>query len=559
MEDKYIRRQVLPIDDAARKRVKDLVNAYSAQGQGHPYANYGDQITLQKYELCPIYTVNLRTQYDSRNVSNKQFPYKGGSIYNRRFFKTSDVKVWDYDLLSTNEFKQESESYEVPGSHHVETCGRCGGSGKVPCPTCGGSGTRQCSVCHGNGQIQRTRQEYRHTADKVYSDGHREPVYSYVNVTYYETCGNCGGDGRVNCSTCGGSTKVTCPVCEGYGKNVHCYAIDQKLYNIYVDDYFIDDKVAAVREIAEQKEKCRGRNLFHIRQNSMSKGVFSEDTQISGTLNAFIDKHALPVGGGCHILFQETDVDRIDVWWVQYTYQGKTYNGCITSGLGKERFFPETSPITELAEKWMKEANKKIGGVGTVKARKLLEKVDNLKVYGIQGNVYGLKSKVGRHLNVMYNLGNDLMFWLIALLGTPFIYNFYDTLNPVMRYAHFINDPAWRPYGWVPVVQCIIILGLLLFAKFMVNEGDHSRERHATVFGFVVKGMGMYLLIAVGIIAVLLGLNYLGLPAITAGIFWLAWQVVKIILIIIVYAIMLAYALIKWLWKLFLKLWHWIF
>ena len=36
MEDKYIRRQVLPIDDAARKRVKDLVNAYSAQGEGHP-------------------------------------------------------------------------------------------------------------------------------------------------------------------------------------------------------------------------------------------------------------------------------------------------------------------------------------------------------------------------------------------------------------------------------------------------------------------------------------------------------------------------------------------
>ena len=71
----------------------------------------------------------------------------------------------------------------------------------------------------------------------------------------------------------------------------------------------------------------------------------------------------------------------------------------------------------------------------------------------------------------------------------------------------------------MPVVQCIIILGLLLFAKFMVNEGDHSRERHATVFGFVVKGMGMYLLIAVGIIAVLLGLNYLGLPAITARIF----------------------------------------
>ena len=335
MEDKYIRRQVLPIDDAARERVKDLVNAYSVQGEGHPYENYGDQITLQKYELCPIYTLNLRTQYDSRSIGNKQYPYRGGSVYTRRFFKTSDVDLWSYQLLTTNEFCKNDKSYEVPGSHHVETCGRCGGSGKVICPDCGGSGTERCSVCHGNGQIQKTRSEYRHTADKVYSDGHREPVYNYVNVTYYETCRNCGGDGQVNCSTCGGSTKVTCQVCQGYGKNVHCYQIDQKLYNVYNEEYFLDDRVAAIREIAEQKEKCRGRSLFHDREEWIEKGTFAEDREIAGSLDGFIGKHALPVGGGCHILFQEAYVQRIEVWWVQYTYQGKTYNGCITSGLGE--------------------------------------------------------------------------------------------------------------------------------------------------------------------------------------------------------------------------------
>ncbi|MBP5567552.1 MAG: hypothetical protein J6X57_08740 [Bacteroidales bacterium] len=559
MEDRFIRRQVLPIDDAARKRVRDLVNAYAAQGEGHPYEDYGDHITLQKYELCPIYTVSLRTQYDSRSISTRQYPYKGGNIYTRRFFKTSDVDVWSYKLLTTNEFRKDEKSYEVPGSHHVETCNRCGGSGKVICPDCGGTGTERCSVCHGNGQIQKTRSEYQHTADKVYSDGHREPVYSYVNVTYYETCRNCGGDGEVNCSTCNGDTRVTCPICHGYGRNVHCYAIDQKIYNVYAEEYLVDNRVAAVRELIEQKEKCRGRGLFYDREEQIQKGEFAEDREIASTLDGYIGKHALPVGGGCHILFQEADIDRIDVWWVQYTYQGKTYSGCISSGLGEERFFPETSPITDLAEKWMKEANKKIGGVGTVKARKLLEQVEKLNVYGIDNNVYGLESRVGRHLNIMYNLGNDLMFWLIALVGTPFIYNFYSELNPVLRYAHFINDPNWAPFKWVPAVQCILFLGLLWFAKFAVNEDDHSQERHATVFGYVFKGMALYVLIATIILVVMLGLNYLGLSAITTRVFWLGGQVLKILFIILFYAIMLAIVFVKWAWKLVLKLWHLIF
>ena len=559
MEDKYIRRQVLPIDDAARERVRDLVNAYSVQGEGHPYENYGDQITLQKYELCPIYTVNLRTQYDRRSIGNKQYPYRGGSIYARRFFKTSDVDLWSYQLLTTNEFKQDNKSYEVPGSHHVEMCGRCGGSGKVICPDCGGTGTEHCSVCGGTGRIQKTRSEYQHTADKVYSDGHREPVYSYVNVTYHVPCSNCGGKGTVLCKTCDGTTKVTCQVCQGYGKNVHCYQIDQKLYNIYNEEYFLDDRVAAIQEIAEQKEKCRGRSLFHDREDWIEKGTFAEDREIAGSLDGFIGKHATPVGGGCHILFQETYVQRIEVWWVQYTFQGKTYNGCITSGLGEERFYPESSPITELAAKWMKEANKKIGGVGTVKARNLLEQVEKLNVYGLDGHVYGLESKVGRHLNIMYNLGNDLMFWLIALLVTPFIYNFYSELNPVLRYAHFLNDPNWAPYNWVPAVQCILFLALLWFAKFTVNTDDHSQERHATVFGFVFKGMALYLLIAAIILVVMLGLNYLGLSAVTTRIFWLGGQILKIMLIIAFYVVMLAIVLFKWLWKIFLKLWHLIF
>ena len=578
MEEKYLRHQVLPVDEAAGSRVRRLINEYASRSEGHPFGNYGDDIILRKYELSPVYSVHLQSQYDIRNVKDKQYPYKGGDVYTRKYYKPSDVDVWNYDLLTTDRFVHKGESFEVPGSHHVERCSRCGGSGKVNCPDCGGSGDQPCSTCNGNGQIKKTRQEQRHTADKVYSDGHREAVYNYVDVTYYEKCSNCGGSGRVNCYKCGGDGKVTCSVCEGYGRNVHCYAIDQKLENKLSADYFFDANVQKVAELVDkikfydkkvwkkadfmgsERGEYFGSKLFSLRRNALSEDCFTEEDELASALGSFIGEHAGVTGSSCHMLFQLAEICRTDVWWVEYTYNGRSYDGCIAAGEdGKERFYAGVSPITELADKWLREAKKMVGGVGTVKARNLLDNVEKLHVYGRDTQKGGIQGKVDTHLNTLYNMGNDLMFWLIALLGTPFLFNFYSELNPVLRYAHFINDPAWKPYGWVPAVQCILFLVLLFAAKRIVNINDHSKARHKTVFGYVFTGMGLYLLVAIGILAVLLGLNYLGLSAITSGAFWLAWQIIVVILAIVLYAVLIAYSILKWIWGLLVKLWHLIF
>ena len=559
MSEKYLRHQSLPIDIDAKERVRKLINEYASRSEGHPFGDYGNEIVLQKYDLDPIYVEHLHSQYDTRPVNNKQYPYRGGDVYNRRFYKPSDVDVWSYNLLTTDKFVHNGKSFEVPGSHHVETCTRCSGSGRVICSNCGGDGRNTCSSCGGSGQIQKSESRYEVTGYNVYSDGHREPVYGYRTHYYYVNCGNCGGSGTVQCSTCGGSGKVTCPVCEGNGKNVHCFTIDQSLENVRDSHYFFTNNMAKIEEIVDQKKQLSGQHLFHERQTAISKGVFTEDSQIGAQLDSDIGQHAGKTGSNCHILFQEADIYRVDAWWVQYTYKGRTYTGCITSALGEERFYAGVSPITELADKWLKEAKKKVGGVGTIKARKLLEQVEKLHVYGRTGVQAGIESKVNTHLNTLYNMGNDLMFWLIALLGTPFIYNFYHELNPVLRYAHIVNDPAWRPSACLPILQCLIFLGLLWFIKSIMNNSDHSKARHLTVFGYVFTGMGLYLLIAAGILAAMLGLNYLGLSVLTSGVFWLGLQVLKIAFIVLVYAIMLGFMLLKWIWGLLVKLWHFIF
>ena len=83
-----------------------------------------------------------------------------------------------------------------------------------------------------------------------------------------------------------------------------------------------------------------------------------------------------------------------------------------------------------------------------------------------------------------------------------------------------------------------------------MNEVDHSEDRHASVFGFVLAGMGLYLLVAVGILAVMLGLNYLGVSIVTTWVGYAIWRVLRFVLLAVVLIAALLVELVKWLWGL---------
>lgn len=594
MEDKFLRNRILNVDQAARDRVKDLVNEYAENSKGHPYGSYGDDIKLEKYELCPIYVVELHTQFDNRPISPKQYPYRGGNYATRRFYKASDIDAWSYSLLTTEKFVHNGKSFEVDGSHHVETCQPCNGHGKVKCPNCGGRGEITCSTCHGSGRVECSScsgkgyssctscggsgtqsKSYTESYISRYEDGH--PIYAtrtvYKNVTCsscggsgrhtcyscsgtgQKTCSSCGGSGHKTCGQCHGSGSITCSTCQGMGRNVHCYTIDQELKDELLTAYFHDEKVAQIAEIMDKRGNYRGQYMFQFQAPAMGKGIFGGESEMAAKLDSMIVKHAGRVSGTCHILFQNADILRCETWWVEYTYKGKRYNGVIY----EDKFMAGVSPITEYADKILKEADKKLGGLGTIKARKLLDQAEDLKVYGSGGRINSLRDLVNKHLNTLYNLGTDLTFWLIALFVTPFLYNFYSDLNPVARYVFFTNDPTWPPYGWLPAVQCILFLVALWFIKVWMNEDDHSRKRRSSVFAYVLAGMGKYFLIALGIMAVMLVLNYFGIIAITSWAGYLTWRLIRLALIIMVYIIMLLIVLVRWTWKGVVWLWHLIF
>ena len=589
MDERYIRCEALAIDQAARDRVRDYINAYAASSRGHPFAGYGDHINLKTYELCPIYVVSLRTQYDQRYVNTGQYPYKNTDIPARRFLKESDVDAWSYELRTTDRFTDDQCAYEVPGSQHVEICSTCAGKGKVTCPTCdgegrvtcsdcggsgaltctacGGRGSSNCSSCNGRGYKQESYEE-RYVQSMKFKDGFSTPVYGY-RTAYRDvvcpscrgsgkhicsscdgrgehTCSKCGGKGDLLCTTCDGRGKVTCKTCQGYGRNVHAFYVFQRLYNICDTSYFHDPRVREVAEIYDQKGNYKWTRVFDFTAEALGRGVFSEEREMAARMDSFIAKHAGEASRDRHILFQRADILRVDAWWVEYTYKGKHYNGVISG----DYFYAGVSPISEYSDNILKKADKSLGGVGTVKARKLVEQAEGLGVYDNRDRVRTLRELVKKHLNTLSKLGTDLMFWLIALFVTPFLYNFYDSLNPVLRYAYFTNDPLWTPYNWLPAIQCLIFLVLLWVAKVVLNGVDHSKDRHVSVFGFVLTGMGLYLLVAVGILAVLLGLNYLGVSIVTTWVGYAVWRVIRFFLFVAVVIIGLLIELVKWLWHL---------
>ena len=600
MDDKYIRRQVLATDQIAQARVKKYINDYAASSHGHPYANYGDHIKLDVYELCPIYVVEMQTQFDRRHVREGMYPYKNIAIPNREYFRASDVPVWSFDFGEPDGFVNDEKEVEVYGSQHVETCSTCSGSGKITCPECGGrgtvpctkcggsghvrcricggNGTNQCTACHGSGNIQKSRQE-RYILSDTNWDGTKmtTPTYGYrtiyesvrcsscggrgqntctsCNGTGKDTCSTCHGSGRLTCDRCHGDGKITCTTCQGHGSNVHALYLNRQLCAELDQTFFHDPRIADVAELFDKRSESVGERVFDMTGPSLQQGIFSEERELAAKLDSFIASRAGEVNGGCHILFQQADILRVDAWWVEYTYNGKHYDGVISG----DRFYAGVSPITEYSDKLIKAADKAVGGTGTVKARKLLEQAEGLDVYVDRSRVQSLRELIKKHLNTLSNLGTDLMFWTIALFVTPFLYNFYNELNPVIRFAHFTNDPLWRPYAFLPAIQCVLFLVLLLLVKLVMNTTDHSRRKHLSVFGFVLSGMGQYLLFAIIVLAIVLGLNYLGVSMLTTWAGFLVWRIIRLILIVIVVAVVLLVALLKLLWKGVLWLWHLIF
>ncbi len=573
------------------RHIRDLVNAYSHTADTDRFRDFGDDIEITDCTHYYISECRFDSQLDKREVEKHEQPYTGSSLKALTVTSLSQVDRWRFEMgpLSRGRFQNTTDHLTVPGSEYVEICHTCRGDGKEncptctgkgrrkgyhKCPTCGGSGEEGCSNCHGSGSISvkctscggsggrnetRTRrksdyQPYRDSSGVHYRLVYVDENYStWVpcsrcngNGTVSSNCGRCGGRGKVTCSRCNGdgevpcrtcsaTGRVTCNTCEGRKKLLHSLRIEQTLEKASDNQLYISDVLWKEVKEFPWREQCRTELVFEKVDTRIAHGIYPENEDYNDSFNEFIDAHAGLESQRCHIRFQRAAVTRYHFHQLKYNYNGKSYTGYI---LGNT-FYPVVSPITEYAGDLIHSAESSLKHRSAVDARRKLKEAQSLHVEGTDSTIEKLLEKVNAHLNVITRLGLKIMFWLVVLFATPFVFQYYDAINPVLPYASFINSTDWFAYDHLPAAQCIIFIFALYLTKAGSVETDYSKLDYNHALVYLARGMGEILLYALVIFVLLAAINYLGLGILTSIAMWLLWWVIKIVFFIVVIIIAL--------------------
>ena len=574
------------------QEIRRIINAYSRQTGGHPFEDYGNDVKITVNDDCIIQECSVRTQYEARGKEERRRPYKGWAVASRKYFDLSEVDPWSYRLNLPSDFLDDEKFYEVDGSAHVESCvtcngqGRttcyscmgkgkevcprcggdyqhlrcssCGGDGNVSCQSCGGKGRTECKTCHGTGTVRVPQNEMVNEWD--YNQQRMVPRYKNVwkDVScsacsgrgYFQcktchgrgtkTCSRCDGRGYVTCpdctqgmiicKTCGGGGYLVCTVCEGQGRNEFRYVVSRTLSQETLSRFLCDSRV---REFAETHKLDFESVDFKVREDALGDELYPEDVRCSSALSKLVSKADTDDG---KILFQEARVRHVGSTYVEYEYDGNSYKGIICN----DTFFSEgASPIDIWASELVDKAEKKMKRGSAAATLKMLNQAE--QAGGNKKIISDLMHKALLKLDRLYSAGVGTAFWLFFVFVTPALFNFYMKLNPVMSWAIVTNNPNWRMYNMLPLVQTLIFIGAMVIIRLLFGERARtvSGNSYSSVWIYYLQGLGEYSAACLVALAALLLVNYLGISVLTT--FIIGWAITLVALVIAI-----AVLLIKW-------------
>lgn len=200
--------------DEALQKAREQLDRYAASVPNHPYASFGQSITIESVELFGLHRVRVAAQYEERKLVRATRPYHGEAVPTRP--KPPDsVRPWE-DVPIRAEYATETYDVELQDTFDCIDCGLCETAGSLVCPTCHGeqvarcgfclgAGSHQCRGCHGVGRV-----------NQLLSGG--SLLCGNCGGRGLEICNSCAGRGRNPCGTCRGRGAVTCSRCEGKTK-----------------------------------------------------------------------------------------------------------------------------------------------------------------------------------------------------------------------------------------------------------------------------------------------------------------------------------------------------
>lgn len=561
------------------------INKWSNSLPHHPFKNFGDKIKVESLHYTPAYPVLLDSQFEKRTKNKQYIPYDNRKIPERKFFGLDEIKVWEWNLKSFDKYTDDEFNYFATGSEHVEdchqcnakgwitctqchgekqiTCPTCNGTGKSNCKSCGGNGYESCSKCHGSGKTY-TQCSTCGGSGLVKNDGSfttsRESAYVNCPTCYGNkqiesscyscggsgktTCRSCGGSGKITCSTCNGNGKITCPKCNGSGKNtcptcqgkqqlLHYFNIKQTLSTNTQEAAMLHQKISAkFPEFKDNWSNYDSELIFNVRKDKITLDNLPKNTHLDSLFKRHLEKADALCDNSQKILFQDLDIRKIDVWLLNYTFEGRTY---YFTFYGKNHtIIPGSNPISEFSSKLVNEAYQAAKSRSYVKAYRTTKKSKDIGIYEQKNIVTNQLAKLREKIAEPYLLGGNIGGMFAALIIGCIALTYFKNINFVLPWAEFINRPTNFLFNIHPWAMSIVTAWLIY------KTGKSSGKLANKIFG-VRKGS--YLRLSLGIITalilstltvgIILLINTTGITIVLGLLGWLGYWVLKIILMII--------------------------
>jgi hypothetical protein len=276
-----------------------LINQWSAQGFFR-VRGLGGKISVEEVVPCASYTIQLKSQYEDRSVSEQTVPFTGGPLDDHGH----RPDPWSMPVSAPTDFQDRTEAIPLPHTEHVRTCPACAGKTRVTCSGCGGFGKVNCPHCNGSGFRTRTETRTTHNAQGM-------PVTETVNVREACTCFH----GKVPCGSCGGAGTVVCGQCQGHGRIKTFEQLDVH--------FRVENQTEAVHETrmpdallkqTHGKVLCDERGTPTVPPPTLDGAVDGRVAQLLERAKAAGHSHS-------RLLFQHLHIEHVPIQEVRYRYR----------------------------------------------------------------------------------------------------------------------------------------------------------------------------------------------------------------------------------------------
>lgn len=481
------------------ERLKRTISQWANAIPHHDHRDLGDNIEITEAFYRPIYNYSLKTQYESRTITEKENAgenrYQLEGLPSRKYYSLSQVPVWDMDLQTCRPFDYSENDFVVDGSQYTVTCYKCHGNKRLACPTCHGKGRKTCPDCKGRGistcpscggsgnrgscascgGTGTQRAISGATTPCTSCNGTGKSRCRQCNGSGRSRCATCNGTGEIRCQNCGGTGRIDCPECNGLGKRIRYYQITQKF------DYNNDDSTEYHNRIKRKfpnfSDSCypEGRIIYEQSANLLSKNLLAAQPFHQNIYRTAYQKSLQRRSSSNRLLYQQFTIEQIDAFHLSYLYRGKKYAILLYQADKKSlECYEEKGPITEFRKDLLGTAKEEFENRHFIQSYDFAKMASEMDGKSRDRAVNRFLDIVTEKVSSAYRWGAVLSYLTVAYGGSFLIFKF---LNKPLFVFPQLNEFYHTQWDLIKIHPLSLMLMYMIFLAFAFkNTSDYTKK-----------------------------------------------------------------------------------